>query len=469
MLTEKTERINLLKALPHFRSINGLPDASWVPETTAILIVHGIGHQQPIETLDMFSRGLIAQYQRLFPGSISFDHQLYVTEEGAFQNVIRLKNNLKPDVFIDIYEYYWAYCTQDKANLSDINNWLQGVVDGAQKYYSQNEDLGKRSNDESIFFRNGKFIHWKYDLFLNFVTKTCLFLNFFISGILKLIGFIPYVGGIAKSLLKKFFDSSIYKLSNLIGDIVIYNVTDEKSKFYPVRKQILQGATDVLKYLIEKEVDDALCYPTVYVAGHSLGSQIAYDAINKVNLLANTNQLKYYKANGEFNSIHNLKNAPASLACQLRGLITFGSPLDKIAFFLRQVVGEQQFIWQQIISKYYCFRQGDWFRKLSPNKTIGSSSIERILEDIQWINYYDDDDIISGRLDYYKGLTNVNCRFNCNEQFKEKKSNFTHSHYWDCEDFYEDIIRGILSGTDNSMVGEKMQDKKVQSGTGSTN
>ena len=49
---------------------------SWVKENTAILVIHGIGHQQPIETLDQFSRGIIERYQKLFPGLITFEHKL---------------------------------------------------------------------------------------------------------------------------------------------------------------------------------------------------------------------------------------------------------------------------------------------------------------------------------------------------------------------------------------------------------
>ena len=41
-------------------------DIGWVKKNTAILIIHGIGDQLPMETLDQFGRGLIKQYKTEF-------------------------------------------------------------------------------------------------------------------------------------------------------------------------------------------------------------------------------------------------------------------------------------------------------------------------------------------------------------------------------------------------------------------
>ncbi|MEI6947406.1 hypothetical protein V9K67_09460 [Paraflavisolibacter sp. H34] len=434
--------------LPEYDKETSQHAVGWVKHNTAIMVVHGIGHQQPLETLDQFARGLVESYQQLFPGCISTAHKVQTIErdgEVAFQNVLQISHSDYPGRTIDLYEYYWAYCTQDKAGLTDINLWLQGVAKGAKKHYRHlNEDLGIRFQDESLFFKNGKFVAWKYDLFLNFVVKAAILLNFIIELVLKVIGLVPFVGNIAQSLLKKHFENRIHKLSNLVGDIVIYNVTDEKSRFFPVRKKILDGATQTLQELLERTEDNELCYPSVVVAGHSLGSEIAYDAINRLNLLANTGKLKYYDQDGLAKQGFLEKGVPACLSEQLNGFITFGSPLDKIAFFLRQVVPENFYLWQQIVDHYHCFKQGAWTQTAAAHKLTGSS-IKRLLDDIRWNNYYDSDDMVSGRLDYYVNLTNVECRFNCLSQFSPKPSKFTHSHYWQCAYFYEDIIRNFLS------------------------
>ncbi|MBC7902694.1 MAG: hypothetical protein H7Y27_04700 [Gemmatimonadaceae bacterium] len=420
----------------------------WVSENTAILVIHGIGHQQPLQTLDEFSRGLIERYQQIFPTAISFEHQLNSLDKSGstlFQNTVRIKHADHPMETIDIYEYYWAYCTQDKAKLSDINMWLQGVVRGAKKFYKrENEKLGSRFRDESIFFKDGKFIAWKYEFALNFISKTAILVNALTRAILYLLGFVPIIGKVAQEFLRKYFDSFFYSLSNLLGDIVIYNVTDEKSRFFSVRKQILDGATTALQSLLEKTENNELAYPKVVVAGHSLGSQIAYDAINRINLLANSGKMKYYLEDGNFNPSKRLKNLPQKLSGQLQGFLTFGSPLDKIAFFLRQQVPKCNYIWQQVIDSYHCFKQGTWTEPFARHQRLESSSIKPILEDVKWINYYDQQDIVSGRLDYFKNLENVDCQFKTRSQFCADPASFKHSHYWFCGDFYEDIIRNML-------------------------
>ena len=50
--------------------------SSWVKENTAILVFHGIGNQLPLETLDQFGRGLIAQYKKLLGDDLIICHEL---------------------------------------------------------------------------------------------------------------------------------------------------------------------------------------------------------------------------------------------------------------------------------------------------------------------------------------------------------------------------------------------------------
>ncbi|MBL7930521.1 MAG: hypothetical protein JNL60_01380 [Bacteroidia bacterium] len=116
----------------------------WVEKNTAILIVHGIGDQLPMETIDSFARGLIKQYKKSFPNQVTLTHEI-VPKPGSkgdtwFDNAVRI--HLKgSDKYIDVYEYYWANYTQDKASWSDLTQWLQGVVKGAQKFYKKNAEL----------------------------------------------------------------------------------------------------------------------------------------------------------------------------------------------------------------------------------------------------------------------------------------------------------------------------------------
>jgi hypothetical protein len=175
----------------------------------------------------------------------------------------------------------------------------------------------------------------------------------------------------------------------------------------------------------------------VIVAGHSLGSQVAYDAINKLNLLINKEEVKGYNSDGIF------ENMKQSISDQMKGFITFGSPLDKIVFFLRENVPQQQYIRKQFLNHFHGFKQRemnfDRDQETNSSYVKANSGLKRHLEDVLWRNYYDGHDYVSGGLDYYSGLTNIDC------EFKSGKFGFTHSYYWDCEYFYRDIIVNFLS------------------------
>lgn len=100
-------------------------------------------------------------------------------------------------------------------------------------------------------------------------------------------------------------------------------------------------------------------YDKVAVVGHSLGSVIAYDTLNEL-------------LDAEKLSMTDLRIAERT--CLLE---TFGSPLDKIAFFFT-VQGSKKFhvreelaaAVQPLISSYENFRKFPWINIYSPNDII---------------------------------------------------------------------------------------------------
>lgn len=72
-------------------------------------------------------------------------------------------------------------------------------------------------------------------------------------------------------------------LVDYLADIAVYTTTDERSPFYKIRKTILHEASRKLRWLLRH-------YPSVTVAGHSLGSVIGYDAINKLHVEAQVSE-----------------------------------------------------------------------------------------------------------------------------------------------------------------------------------
>ena len=96
---------------------------------TAILVVHGIGEQNPYETLDQFGRNLMRYLS--FEGGIN-DLQIEAARydhNDSTEARIRLKTQAfgpgpNTEGLIDIYEYYWAPQTEDKISYRETLAWL---------------------------------------------------------------------------------------------------------------------------------------------------------------------------------------------------------------------------------------------------------------------------------------------------------------------------------------------------------
>jgi hypothetical protein len=454
MLTESLEpnKTQLLKGLVYDE------DIQWVKQDTAILVIHGIGNQMPLETIDQFGRGLMKVLKREFDDDIALQHYIVPKDNGDqgfwMDNVLRITKK-GSDFHIDIYEYYWAHYTEDKASWSELNSWLEGVVKGAKAFYQKNATIGYFYKDRSMFFdsKTGAFNVMNYRIFISAISKTFITFDALARFFLWILSMIPLLGSIAGTLVKRYSQSYIRKFTNVLGDVVVYNVVDPKTKFYDVRKKIQEGAIKALSYILERTKDEGessvnaksveekrLYYDSVIVAGHSLGSQVSYDAINLLNLLINQGKIKHYDNNGKC-TLNSRKGK--SISDQLTGFVTFGSPLDKIIFFLRENVPDGEYIRQQILSQYHGFkiRNLNFMNNQNSNKAYIhiDGSLRRHLDGIKWRNYFDNTDYVSGGLDYFDDVVNIDC------QFKASKFGFTHSDYWICDAFYKDIVINFLN------------------------
>ena len=108
------------------------PSAVSVPvqlkaKRTAMLVIHGIGEQNPYETLDSFARGL-AGYLRSQAGWDCVLQPNRIQHDDWVEVMIRLQEDNKagetPEEFIDLYEYYWASCTEGKISYRQVLTWL---------------------------------------------------------------------------------------------------------------------------------------------------------------------------------------------------------------------------------------------------------------------------------------------------------------------------------------------------------
>ena len=152
------------------------------------------------------------------------------------------------------------------------------------------------------------------------------------------------------------------------GDVAIYVAPNKLDRFNEARQKIKQLALDSLAPLYSARGSSSAVplYSKVAVIGHSLGSVIAYDTLNRLLLL-----------DGLQDNAIGVENRTCILE-------TFGSPLDKTAFFYSFQGTENFNIREQLaasvqplIQSYANFRR------------------------FPWINVFSRSDIICGRLKFY--------------------------------------------------------------------
>lgn len=169
-------------------------------------------------------------------------------------------------------------------------------------------------------------------------------------------------------------------LVKYLGDVTLYVTADENSSFFRTRADILKASTARLQMLLS---DDG--YAAVYLAGHSLGSVIAYDTINHL-----IREVMAEPADGKLTRLQ---------LGRLRALLTFGSPLDKVNYFFRVVVDRNEAIRAQVTSLLHGFRKKSSVRSYG-NLAFSTAKFDG-LEGFRWLNVYSRADFVSGRLDFY--------------------------------------------------------------------
>jgi hypothetical protein len=163
-------------------------------------------------------------------------------------------------------------------------------------------------------------------------------------------------------------------LVQYVGDVAIYIRPNKLDRFDEVRSEIKEAARSVVSALFtsyelkaEAGAADKFQYDKIALVGHSLGSVIAYDTLNRL-------MLDDWLCNGAL-----------KVAERTATMVTFGSPLNKTAF-LFTIQGKDSLrirerlacTVQPLIMSYPKFR---W--------------------KLQWINVYSRNDIVSGCLKFY--------------------------------------------------------------------
>jgi hypothetical protein len=372
----------------------------WPNRNTAFIVIHGSGAHRPFQTLDKFVRGFVRVLACSNPDlRRCWQHELW-QPAGQIEHYISLAPDEKP--VLDFYEYYWDFHVQRRVNLPEVTAWLHQVSDSATQFYRIRPELSKSHEARgSTLFKDGEFKVGGYFISMGWIGHVLRWMQPVGSAR------VPILSPIATLLLSW---SSGY-MAQVMGDVIVYTAADVRSRNYAIRQEVLEGAVAALKRLLARDE-----YDRVVVVGHSLGSLIAYDAINQIVL--------------EMNSGNDI--APEH-ARKLVGLVTFGSPLDKVAFFFREFTPKEEYVRRQILSQSACFRSRPLVPGEAEDVTIGNP-IQRHLPQVRWLNFYHLHDPVSGHLDAYSVDRNIECTA------PVRGTAEAHNVYWTDEHFYTELV-----------------------------
>jgi len=523
---------------------------------TAILVIHGMGEQNPYDTLDQFARGLANHFEdnrsdllTLQPERINHGNWTEVAvhmdvKEPATNNVLKR---------LSVFEFYWAPYTEGKVTLKDVVLWLMRTASTPVLYLRDNlrgllmlrayrgtwtaAKLGARELWRATALYIPAFLAFAAVLVLSSVqvinwqkvlvpvralglggdaslvagvvcwalaaaylllTIRQLSLRRLVSGREPVIDRVAdqvalmvevaalvfwTVAGSALayaerasigaqlrvllSLLPALAAASVaflfhYVFVKYVGDVAVYVTADEKAPSYKARSDILDASCEaVARLLTAKEPE----YERVIIAGHSLGSVIAYDTINE--LLSRAwaasgppSQSDPAKApsSGITPSAPDRNEAsypgttpsPAVLKNKLKGLVTFGSPLDKIYYFFRVHTRPDQVVRAQILSFLHSFRLCDLgqdygnleFTYPDPRSPLTPETAPSLFPDLGtdflWLNIWSPSDPVSGPLQFYRLDEGLELHYPWRAWGR------AHIRYWQEDRFYAFVADGLL-------------------------
>jgi hypothetical protein len=227
-------------------------------------------------------------------------------------------------------------------------------------------------------------------------------------------------------------------LIDYIGDIAVYVNSDQLAKNFAARSQILDECSASLIGILKMPSDAAdpksRPFDRVLVAGHSLGSVIAYDTLNELLNRART-----------LDPTNPTPLEPADLD-KLRGMVTFGSPLNKIFYLFREQIDPRLALRRQTIDLLHGFRVLPQLLYNSGTPAFLPTSNQRWMDaqnaltsGFCWINAYSLFDPISGKLVFYDLQSPKN-----QQSFQYSIPGAAHLSYWSDPNFYTFVRKHLL-------------------------
>jgi len=224
----------------------------------------------------------------------------------------------------------------------------------------------------------------------------CISIKCFSEHWLVIWGFLLLASWIVKNLLIQY-----------MGDVAAYVDSHSLDRFDDIRNRI---KTTVFEHA--KAVYANSQYERIAMMGHSLGSAITYDTLNA---LIN------------YDALHENK---LDVIKRTKLLLTFGSPLDKLAFIFASQINKATVTrealaatLQPLVQAYLPFRN------------------------IKWINVYSKRDIVSGSLEFYDDKNDANysplCKVDNVEDLDAKIPLAAHIEYWDNRKLFDELYENL--------------------------
>jgi hypothetical protein len=361
-------------------------------ERVAYVVIHGMGQQVEYETLGQLGDLMADEERKIGKYSAPVDVQVVrakITNDPddaplsrAELTVKRVREGVKKQIDVHVYEGYWAPLTEGKISFLETVSFLFSAA----------------WNGIKSSVRGSAFKRWMFGDFQDMRIKLGTFLSLLIALAGLVVALSPlalafhywqqYLGGnfrwaifkgrpifsLASLAALAFYSWAIwYVVVEYVGDVVIYVSSYKVSKFEKTRGEIQDAVFKVVRqlYLARDDGDPSRpLYNKVVIVGHSLGTVIAYDMLNAAISWDMTE-----------------KNNSMDVVGRTSALITFGSPLDKTAFLFRTQVSGPQFLREALAAQ----RQ----------PLILNYEEFRPLQSFHWTNIYSRADIVSGCLKYY--------------------------------------------------------------------
>lgn len=237
---------------------------STISSKTAIVVIHGMGNQYPMETITDFVDNLFKKEENKDnnPKSI-YSAPERITGSFDQRKLIGFHNNVQ----YDCYEYYWAHLIKEPS-VSDTISWMYKLIWKKEPSERLNKYISIiRMSSIGLLLLISIIIFFYYWLF-TWIISCCPLWSHLFFFIVSVVAF--------------------YKLRNIFrlltqsfGDVIRYTVPHPSN--IEGRQKISNNAVEFLTNLHDKD------YSRIVIVGHSLGSIIAYEML--INTFGHLNKL----------------------------------------------------------------------------------------------------------------------------------------------------------------------------------